>query len=178
MKNLVFILIASFFIYGCMPLTTNSTAFRNMQSDLVSATEQLKEVSRQTKFIADQVGVKVKDLSPEIEARIQLMEKHQAEQLNAFTETLKGIMPFIKVGAPIAGQALGIPAPVTSAGISTLEAVLIGGASLIGGHSASQTLASRRRKKEDEEWEEYCKDLEEKREKERKELQAMVLNKA
>lgn len=178
MKNLIFVFIASFFVYGCMPLTTSSTAFKNMQSDLVSATEQMKELSRQTKYIADQVGVKVKDLSPEIEKRIQLMEQHNAEQLSAFGETLKGLMPFIKAGASIAGQAVGIPAPVTTAGISTLEAVLIGGASMIGGHSASQTMAARRRQKEDQEWEEYCEQQEEKREKERKELQALALGKA
>lgn len=173
--TMVFALIVS--LSGCVPLTTNSHAFRTMQADMITSAEQLKELSRQTKFIADQVGVKVKDLSPEIEARIKLMEKNQAEQLNAFAETIKTLMPFIKTGASIAGQAIGIPAPVATAGISTLEAVLIGGSAMLAGSGASNSLAARRRKKEDEEWEEYCKELEEKKEKEKKEMQALLLNK-
>ena len=140
-------LVAIFFsLYGCMPLTTNSQAFRNVQTGLLENTKTLDKVAEKLDFVTEKLGVEgTKKVSDETKELIAQIQKDNEIKYNALQESVKGLMPLLKVVAPIAGQAIGIPSQVTNAGISITDA-LLGGGSAIGALTTATTLWARRKR--------------------------------
>lgn len=159
MKNL-FLIIVFVLSYGCTPLSTNSQAFKNVQAGLLETNKTMNDIALKLDLLAEKTGNQnMPIVSEQTKELVKQIQEDNAKTYNAFLETVKGLMPVIKTGAEIAGNAVGIPSPVTKGVINVVDALLYGGASTstIG---AVATLWARRKDKkkfEDElkEWKDY-----------------------
>ena len=187
---LVIIFLLSF--SGCTKLmTNNSKPFLDVQVGLVENTKSLNDVAKKVDILADlqkEISIKVglggeqydnqKAVSKETKQLLAMIEQNALEakkDREANAEILKGVLSALKVVGPIAGQAVGIPAPVTNAGLSLTEALLGAGTTGIVGAGIKGFLADRRRKKDDEDWQKHCEELEAEAEKEKQEMKKSLL---
>lgn len=124
LKNLIILILFVILPIGCMPLTTNSPAFKNLQNAAIENAKQLDKVAEKIDYVADKVGVMAPRVSDETKDLIKQIQADNEKKYNAFTETLNGLIPLIKGLAPIAGAAIGIPPQATQVGLSITEALL------------------------------------------------------
>ena len=187
---LVMIFLLSF--NGCTKImTTNSKPFLDVQRGLTESTEALNFVAKKLDALADlqkeislKVGLgseqydnqkRVSSDTKELLAIIKHNEEEAKKDREANAQVIKTLLAFAEKVAPVAGQALGVPAPATSAAIDTTKAILGTGLALFGGKMGSDFVWNRRRKKDEEEWEKHCEDLEKEHEEDKAELKKSLL---
>jgi hypothetical protein len=192
MKNLFLIFLLSFFFTSCTKVLTNtSKTFLDVQSGLLENTNTLNKVAIKVdkmadlqKDIAKTIGLETSEYdkqrsvsaeTKELLAIIKSNDEQAKKDREANAEILKGILSALKVVAPVAGSMVGIPPQVTSAGLSITDALLGAGGTGVVVAGVKELLASRRKRKEDEEWQKHCEDLEKEALKEKEEMKKSLL---
>lgn len=153
------------FLQGCVPLTTNSEAFINVQKNLELNAKNLVKVGKDIDKISDKLGLGLTPLESQFK---DALSKQQADNDKKYdlldaklTDALKQIASkTLEAG----GQAMGIPAPITAG--------VIGLVSTYGGKMVSDIYARRKEERTAQEHAEALADAEEEAEKERQKLQA------
>ena len=168
-KNWLIFCILVILPIGCMPITTNSPAFLNLQNAAIANAKQLDKVAEKIDYVADKVGVNAPRVSDETKELIKQIQADNEKKYNALSETLSGLMPLLKGLAPIAGAAIGIPPQATQAGISITEALLGTGAASAVAKIGIDMWARRKREGEHQE------ELEDKEESHKRELERMKI---
>lgn len=156
-----FIILFSFF--GCMPLTTESMAFKDVQKNLEINASNMVKVGKDIDKISDKLGLGLTPLESQFKDALLKQQEDNQKQYTLMREEFKQQM--IEMGKNIlaqGGQAMGIPAPVTAG--------VIGLVSTYGGKIVSDIYARRRKEREDQEWQEHCDELEKEHEKEKEEM--------
>ena len=181
-----------FNMIGCTKVMTNkSKPFVDVQQGLTEVTESLNQVAKKVDILADlqkeislKVGLgteqydnqkRVSTDTKELLAIIKQNEEDAKKDREANAEILKSVIAALKVIAPVAGQVAGIPAPLTQAGLSLTDALLGAGGTGVAVKLAQDFFATRRKRKDEEEWEEYCQKLKDDHENDKEEMKASLL---
>jgi hypothetical protein len=192
MKKLFILLFPLLFLSACVkPLMNNSKPIIDLQNGLVENTKNLNEVAKKVDILGDlqkkiavNLGLetteydKQRSVSKETALlfdQIKADREEAKKDREANAEILKTIIAGLKVVGPIAGTAIGIPPAVTQAGLSMTDAILGAGGTGVAISLAKDFLATRRKKKEDEEWQAHCEELEAEALKEKEEMKKSLL---
>lgn len=158
MKNFI-ILACLFLVYGCVPLHTNSPAFKNVQVGLLETNKTMNDIAVKLDMLADKVGVNMPKVSNQTEELIKQIQADNAKTYNAFMETINTLKPLIKTGLEVGATAVGVPQPVAKGVINVVDALIYGGAAASTAATGGTLWARRKDKKkfadEIKEWEEY-----------------------
>lgn len=144
------------FLSGCIgrPLTTNSPLIQDMKKNMDVNSENLIKLSKSMDKVSDKLGLNIPSLTLEFK---DALKQQQADFDKKYDLLDAKLSAFIAKGAEVAGQAMGIPAPVTAG--------VIGLVSTYGGKVVSDIYANRRRERDAQQHAEELAEQEEEKEK-------------
>lgn len=161
-SEMFFCFVILFSFVGCMPLSTNSEAFINVQKNLEINSENLVKVGKKLDLVSDKLGLSLPPLTLELKdslAKLQADNDKKYDILNA--QMLEMGKKLLEIG----GASVGIPPSVT-AGVVGVAGLI----STYGGKMVSDIYARRKEERTAQEHAEALAEAEEEAEKERKKL--------
>lgn len=158
-------------VSACRPLTTESPLILDMKKNMEANAENTIKLSKNVDKIADKIGLDIPSITPELKDALKQLQADNDKKYDLLDAKFNKIIELmLKTGA----SAVGVPAPVVNAGIGMTEALLGGGGLMTVTKYASDFLANRRRQKEKEEFDEHCRELEEKHKQEKEEIERKI----
>jgi len=132
-------------------------------------------IGKKLDLVSDKLGLNLPPVTLELK---DALAKLQADNDKKHELVSAQVGEILKVLAKMGLGAAGVPPAITNAGFGLLETALGGTAIATVTKIGTSILADRRRKKDDEEWEEHCKELEEKHKEEKERQERLIKEEA